>query len=226
MGLENVSYELVTDVRRFHTNGERKVHETSAEDDVRAFVQENPTFKLAELGYAFFEKGRAKSSAAGIVSALVKEGLLVKLGGGNYQRADVKAIEPPKPEKTKRGGALPYEGLNNRALILKAMKGRTKISVQGMAELLVSHGRNGKSASPIISGLAKARLLKLIEPGLYEVVKAKPKPEPKAKPKMAAKPSNDEADRKERDRLRKQAARDRLKAEATTVQPQQEEANG
>lgn len=216
MGLENIGYELITDVRRFHSNGERKIFETSGIDDARAFAQAHPTFHVSALNALFEEAGRSKAAANQALTGMVGKGELVRLGSGNYKRTDVKAIEPPK--ENKRGITPPYE-VSNQELILKAMKGRKKISLDGMIEMLISHGRNKKSASPIVSKLAKLKLLKQVGKGLYEVT-GKQLPEPKA-PKKSATMSS--AEKKEADRIRAQAYRDKVKAERQVEQQSQPE---
>lgn len=173
MGLENIGYELITDVRRFHQNGERKVHATNAVEAVRAFVQENPTFQVSQVVAAFEAAERTGTSAYSAVKILLTNKEIVKLSPGNYQRADVKALAAPQAVKKSKRGQVGRHDVSNETLILKAMKGRKKISLQDMQALLVSHGRSAKSASPILSKFVKQKLIKQIAPGQYEVVQKK-----------------------------------------------------
>lgn len=174
MGLQNIGYELITDVRRFQTNGSRR-HDVFGDEFALGFIKEHPTFKAAELVAYFEAAGRHKSGAYTAAKLYCENGTLVKLGAGNYRRADVKAL--PGPEEAKRTRVSPapkYEGATNETLVRKAIRGRKKITVIAIGKMLSEAGRNGKSASPIISKLAKAKLLKLIQPGEYEVVKQQP----------------------------------------------------
>lgn len=186
MGLENIGYELITDVRRFHQNGERKVHETTGNELAKAFAQENPTFQINDLVKHFAQADRNGPAAYTAVRHLVEERFLTKLSPGNYQRSDVKAIAAPEPEKKPGRGAVPRHEITNDTLVLKAIRGRKKITARELSAMLFSHGRSKKSASPITSRLVKQKLLKLIEPGVFEVVQKKT---PIAKKLPAKKPT-------------------------------------
>ena len=96
MGVSHIGFELVTDVRTFGVNTPRKVYDQSAEQTVLAFIKDNPTFAVKELTRVFREMGRTNGAAYAAVHKLVNLKVLVKLGGGNYQRADVKALNAPK----------------------------------------------------------------------------------------------------------------------------------
>lgn len=201
MGLENIGYELVTDVRRFAGNGERKVHETTSEEFAVAWLKDHPTFQAKELAHHFRDSGRVQGTAYSALRELTYSGVIKKLSPGNYQRADVKAIPPPK---TARGKMPPHE-ITNDALILKMIKRRKRITVVEAGAMLDEEGRNRKSASPIISRYAKAGLLKQVEPGVYDVVQSK-------LGKFGTKDAPGDVKKKEKDRLRAQARRDAAKA--------------
>lgn len=186
MGLENIGYELITDVRRFTQNGERKVHETSSVDFATDWVKDHPTFKAVELAHHFRDNDRIQDTAYGALRDLVKNGTLIKLSPGNYQRSDVKAISPPSTstEKKKRGQVDRYDTTNN-AMILRFIRRRKRVTVQETGAHLEAEGRNKKSASPIISLYAKAGYLKQVEPGIYDVVTDKlPATKEKSKSKL------------------------------------------
>lgn len=230
MGLENIGYELITDVRTFGKN-ERKVHETTGVEFAKAWVADHATFRAVELVAAFGEADRTPGSAYTALRELINDGTLRKTSPGNYQRADVKAIAPPAEGEAKartRPPSGPKNAVPNKDVILKAIRGRKKVSVKAMSDLLTANGRTGHSASPIISGLARSGILKQIEPGLYEVVAKKEK---KSAAKAAKPKTKTSEQKREADRLRAQAKRDRAKAEKLAVNgpgtpTQQEQTNG
>jgi hypothetical protein len=96
MGVKDISYELLTDVRTFRNNGPRKVHDVTAKQLVLNYLAEHPTFAIGNLMTVFKAAGRPASAAYGAVHVLVDDKVLNKLGGGNYQRADVKALTATK----------------------------------------------------------------------------------------------------------------------------------
>lgn len=99
MGITNIGFELVTEVRRFASNSAPKRFAVTSEQAIRAYIANNPTFAVADLVQSFRSEGRTSGAAYATVHKLVRDGVLVKLGGGNYQRSDVKALAPPKAEK-------------------------------------------------------------------------------------------------------------------------------
>lgn len=213
MGLENIGYELITDVRRFQANGSRKMHDISVEEHAALFIKDHPTFKAGELVKHFEAAERHKSGAYTAMRAMVESGSLIKLGNGNYRRADVKAIAPPA-EKTRRGQSPRYD-VSNDDLLLKYIRPRKSVSVADAGLFLEREGRNKNSASPIISRFTKAGLLKLIEPGLYSVVQKK----------LKGKAKSNEA-KKKADRIRAQAYRDKQRAAKLNGQQPGEAAHG
>lgn len=175
MGLQNIGYELITDVVRFNQN-ERVKHDTGAEEFALSFLTNNPTFKVLDLVRHFEADDRPGNGAYSVVRRLVEKELVVKLGPGNYQRADVKAIAAPavkeKETHTRRGKSPRYE-VSNETLLLKYIRGKKRVTVQQAGAYLEGEGRNKKSASPLIGKFAKDGLLKQIEPGNYEVLPPK-----------------------------------------------------
>lgn len=208
MGLENIGYELVTDVHRFAQNGERKVHNTTGDEFAKTYIADHPTFRARDLIQYFRDADRTEGSGYTSIRNFVKKKIIKKLSPGNYQRSDVKAISPPSaPAKKTRGSAIRYDTPND-GLILKFIKRRKHVTVVEAGAMLKEEGRNAHSASPIISRFAKAGLLKQTEPGSYDVVQSR----------IGKRfPPKDEA-RKEKDRLRQQARRDAAKAQLNGAQ--------
>jgi len=174
MGLQNVGYELVTDVLTFRTkNGPRKVHEIRGVDLLREFLQGTASFTMAQLIKHFAANDRPASTADNAIRALIKEGAIKRLSMGNYQRAGVKALPAPKEKKLRRERNR-YE-INNRDTILKRIKGRTKFTLKELRDHFANIKRNPKSISPLITKLAQAKIITLIEPGTYAWGKVKKK---------------------------------------------------
>lgn len=96
MGLDEISYELVTEVRRFDKNAPRKTFEVPARAAVLNFMERHPTFKMRDLVAEFRAAGRTSGAAYGATHNLVRDGALTKLGDGNYRRSDLLALEGPK----------------------------------------------------------------------------------------------------------------------------------
>lgn len=184
MGLEKVGYELITDVVNFK---EKKVHDVKSEDFAKVFLEENPTFRAIDLVNYFRAAGRTPGAAYTVIRNLVDTKVLRKIGPANYQRADVKALAPPSM-RGKHGKTATYD-MPNKDLITKFIKGRKKVTMRELRDLFVKEGRNEKSISPILTVMTKAKAIKVVASGQYEVLQkaAKPtaavkKPAAKAKP--------------------------------------------
>jgi hypothetical protein len=208
MGLENIGYELITDVKTFNKNGPRKVFDTTGDEFALEWVKQHPSFQIIDLVNHFREQGRNGASAYPAVRKLVESKLLRKIGSGNYQHANVKALAPPeKTETTKQRPANPVARfeVKNWDVILKLIKNKTKFKIADLTNAFVEQGRNPKSVSPITTNMAKQKLIRIIAPGEYEVIKSGiEKALAKAKtPKAAAKEARNKADRDRRAQQKK-----------------------
>lgn len=235
MGLENIGYELITDVVSYN---KRAKHETSLRDVAMAFLEDNPTFKASTLAHHLRELGRGHSSAHSIIRDLVADGTLRKLGGGNYSRADVKAIGSntkvsgtktsdvgEKPSLRGKHHKAPQE-ITNLEFIWNKIKGRKRITSLELRDFFNQEKRNPKSISPILSKMVVTKMLRSTGVGEYEVLssnKAKTKePTLKSKarkPKLGKKPSLAAAKeaRNKIDRERYAAARQKEKQQQATT---------
>jgi hypothetical protein len=169
-------YEVESHVMRFK---ERKTHEVSAEECAAEFVKANPRFKSADMVAHFREAGREPSAAYYSIKKLADANVVRKSVGGEYVR--VEALAPPAPKASKvvsrRGSnSKPYD-VPNKELIARAIKGRKHITVSELRELFVREKRPEKSISPILSTMVKAKVIKQIGVGQYDVVPKKPTPE-------------------------------------------------
>lgn len=197
MGLGNISYELITDVNRFK-NKERKVHEVSAEDFAAAFVKQNARFKSSDMVAHFKAAGREASSAYYGIKKLTDANVVRKSVGGEFVR--VEAL--PAPVKTRPANPVHRFGVLNKDVIANAIKARKQFTMRDLKEVFAKEGRNDKSISPILTGMVAAKQIKIVSPGHYLVL-AKP-----VKKKLTTE------QRRENDKLRKQAERDAAKKKA------------
>lgn len=182
MGLENIGYELITDVRSFRSN---KVHDQTPEEQITAWLPDHPTFKAAELVRHLKELGRpSPSTTYTTLDRMVAAGKLKKLGPGNYSVPGVKALAAPKAEKSAEGRQ--QHDVTNKDLIWKAIKNRKGFKVADIRELFEKEGRNEKSISPQLMNLIAEKKVKRLVNGEYEVLKPKAPAKAKAPKKKSA----------------------------------------
>ncbi len=96
MGVDNIGYELITDVKAYGGKP-KQPHGMTAQEQSVAWIAEHPTFRVRDLGQYFKEIGRPATTAHYVTRVMTEQGLLRNLGEGNYQSVDVKLIEAPKP---------------------------------------------------------------------------------------------------------------------------------
>jgi hypothetical protein len=182
MGLQNISYELITDVNRFKTK-ERKVHEVSAEEFAAAFVKENARFKSSDLVAHFKAAGREPSSAYYGLKKLTDANVVRKSVGGEFVR--VEALAPPKSPPDKHAAAdaprKTFE-MTGKDAIWRHVKNRKGFTTKELGVLFRAQGRQEKSVSPLLTALAAEKKIKNVGEGSYVVLKPKPKPTVKKRP--------------------------------------------
>lgn len=205
MGLQNMGYELITDVVTFKG---RAKHDVSNVDTARAWVVDHPAFSASQLVEHFAAMGRSAVVARSALQSLHLTGEVSRLEKGHYRRVD-KQLAPPAAEtspdqqgrkRTRVDGPRVVRDINNWDFIAGLLKSRKQITMLAIREAFTEDGRNPHSASPIVSSFCKQKLMKALGDGAYEVLKVA-----KSKPITPA-------DKKEKDRLRAQARRDREKA--------------
>jgi hypothetical protein len=174
LGLQNIGYELITDVITFRKNGARKVYDVTGTEFARAFLKENASFAAIQLVNHFKANDRTNGLAYKAIRDLVGTGELKKLGPGNYQRAGVKALPAPK-YKRPAPHVGPRQEVGNKEIVLSLIKGRAKFTVKDLQNQFSKKGRNPKSVSPIITKLAQAGIIRMLEPGTYAWGKVKKK---------------------------------------------------
>src|SRR5436305_1536396 len=85
MDVQNVGFELVTELRTFNKNTS---HEVKSEDLLKTWIEEHPTFKTKEAVKYFVEQGRTAGSAYQCLKRLSEQKIVRKLGAASYARAD------------------------------------------------------------------------------------------------------------------------------------------
>lgn len=180
-GITQIGHEMISDVVTFNRTGPRKVYDSKGKEFAKAYIADNPTFRINDLVKHFEANGRTSGAGYTAVRDLVREEFLTKLSPGHYQRADIKAIEPPAPrehdvhaaKKHKRlGGATQRYDVSNRDLILKHIGKRSKFTAGEITALFKQNKRPTNSASSQISQMTTAGILrKTGTDGEYEVVK-------------------------------------------------------
>jgi hypothetical protein len=188
MGLQNIGFELITDVRSFRQN-ERAKHELSAEAALGEYVNEHPTFQINDAVKHFEAKGRTAGAIYTAARVLIEKGALKKLSPGNYARADVKALAAPKSDKTATDAPKRFE-ITGADAIWRFVKNRKSFTTKQLRALFKEQGRNEASVSPILNDMLNEKRIKHTgEPmsGEYLVLKKATKAKPSAKKPPAKK---------------------------------------
>lgn len=184
MGLENIGYELITDVVSFKTRN------TDNRAVIMEWIGDRHEFQLAELRKMFRDQGRAASSVDYTMKMLVQDGTLVPLGDGHYRRSDPQLPAPAqqRPERASVDRRAPQYTTSNRALMWSVIGKRKTFEVSLLRERFREEGRPLSSLYSQLSKLTKEGHLKQLDgEGKYEVVtKSKTPPHeitaPKKKP--------------------------------------------
>lgn len=193
MGMQNIGYELVTEVatfkqRRQSGNG-GETASLNNEQVARAWIEKNPSFAAKDLVAHFDAVGRHPASAYQAMRNLMEARFLSRSAPGKYHLATMKALPPPasvpmvkkakaakkaakakagKPPKYPRGHA-PRLEIGNAIFLWNQIKNRKSFNLSLLKDRFLADGRNPKSISPIITKLAQAGSLKNSGGGDYEV---------------------------------------------------------
>jgi len=190
LGVENVGYELITDVKVFGTRPPRDPDQSKAEDFAAAWIKTHPTFEVGDLGRYFKDNGRAQSTAHYVVRTMTAKGLLRSLGEAIYQSTEIKHIEGPKAKpaakatkappklflkktRTRLPNPTPRFEITNRELVEKSIRSKHRFTLKQLQQVFSDAKRNPHSVSPIVWHLVKDRIVKQVEPGTYEVLPRK-----------------------------------------------------
>lgn len=174
LGCEKVRFELIEDVRSF---AKKVNHEVKAEDFIKEWLPEHPTFQAIEAVRHFEANGRSKGSAYPALAILVEKKILKKLGPGNYARVDVKHIAGPKADKRKV-----FAKPGTDAILSYAKRNHGRFSTAKIVELFDKEGRARGSVYASTDKLLKQKQIKRVGDlgrGQY-ILTRMPSPAPKA----------------------------------------------
>jgi hypothetical protein len=170
MGLQNIGYELITDIVTFRQNGQRKPHNVTGDNFAREFIQQHEGFTTSELVDHFKKNERTPGSAYTSIRNLITQREIQRLSPGQYQRIE-KLLALPAPSKANgkakhRSKKARYE-ITNRDVILKRIKGRARFTVKELQDHFTNTRRNPKSVSAVIDKLLRDKAITRIESGVY-----------------------------------------------------------
>ena len=176
IGLTNIHFELITDVLTYK---QRITHGVSAEDFAAEWIKDHATFRAKDLAKHFAASGRKANAAYYALKKLAEAKAVKQLAPGNYQRADVKALAPPKTKG--------FEYTGQETVLRFARKHHGRFNTQQLKELFEAEGRNVNSVFPTCDHLLKGKLIKRVGAGEYVLLGKGGKPKPrKAAPKKKA----------------------------------------
>ncbi len=206
LGVEEVGYELETEVHTWTAGSTRKDYESSAyEFATETFLPNNENFRPRDLAKHFEDNGRGGATAYGVISRWVEEGLIRKSEEGTYIR---KPLQLSGPVPSSQAGdsqqpTLPLESeaerkqhdTTNIVAVQKFIKKRKVVTTSQLRDLFKSQGRNDKSVSPILAKLlAKKEIRHTGTEGEYAIIANNPKPKsPQKKANGNAQPEMSEA---------------------------------
>ncbi len=192
LGLENVGYELITDVATFK---EKKQHDTTGHVFAEEFVKANPTFEIRDLVKHFAADGRNPGSAYAAARLLCETKVLRKLGPGNYQAYAMKSLPSPEDKATeakrshkakptftakvrplkikhKRVNLKPHRlyPVSNKDFLLALFKGKTEIDVSVVNDHFIKDGRPVKSAGSLMSQFNTLGYCKPLGGGVWKIL--------------------------------------------------------
>lgn len=169
MGLQNIGYELITDVVRFRSNPTKTAG--NANDALMAkFLETHPTFRATDLKLAMIASGQTSvqsSTVHGICQRFVHRGILEALGEGNYKRTDVAAIAAP-PQETR--GPRPKPGERGIDLTRAFMVGKKFFNTTQLKNHFQENGKRPDSSHQCVFELVQRKELKNVGKGMYEVI--------------------------------------------------------
>jgi hypothetical protein len=185
-GVGELHQEVVTNVVTFN---KRASHKTKAEDFLKAWLVDHPTFKAKEAIDACRADGRNAAAGYRALRILTDEKILRRLGEGNYQRADVKHLAAPKAAKTAKTAARDRHEVDHREFILRyGRQHQGRFSLAKLKAHFEAHGRKPSSVGGAVNILTTQKKIKRVGEGEYVLLnKAAPKSNAKpVAPKIAA----------------------------------------
>lgn len=172
LGHTNVRPELVTAIQTFR---QKANHDIKAADFLREWIADHPTFKAKEAVTHFDLHGRTAGAAYSGLRDLVEEGVLKKLGEGNYARKDVKQLTHQKKKKAAKKAAPDHTkryDINHSDLILQsAQSNGGHFNRTEMKKVFSKHRRPPASVGTSIKSLLTRGLIERVAEGEYKMLK-------------------------------------------------------
>jgi hypothetical protein len=179
MGFQDISYELITDVKQFN---KQKSYERTARETIFAALKDGEPHSNTELREAMAVDGR-DSGPGTPLAQMTKDGHVKKVGYGMYQitRAGMTADYSGKPRGTRPVVAdaaiakLPkvraqkrFE-ISGRESLMKLMADGAGHSIKQLGAAFVAEGRLANSVSPNIDFMMKKGTAKRVGEGVYRL---------------------------------------------------------
>jgi hypothetical protein len=191
-GFSVTGSELVTEVITFKGNN-RTQHDVMATDFLDNWTKEHPIFQQREALKSFKEAGRQSSAFYYAIRQLLEKGVLKKIDDdGNYTRADVRQIEPPKKEKAAAKPAITRDrhDVDHREFILRyARQHNGRFSLAKLREHFAKHKRKPSSVGGAINVLVERKSVKSLGEGEYVLLSKSAEKKPAPKKASAPKPN-------------------------------------
>jgi hypothetical protein len=102
-GMQNIGFELVTDVSTFRQN-KPKFRQSGLRVLLRMFAKGKPV-SLARMQKRFEQDGRAKASCSALLDGLLKQNVVKRIAPGEYQLIKKGAALKALPAPMNGGGA-------------------------------------------------------------------------------------------------------------------------
>lgn len=166
-GVQAMRHELITDVITFKKGAH---HAISAEAFLTNWIADHPTFKVSEAVKFCKEDGRTAGACYTALRLMVEKKVLKKLGEGNYARADVKSLAPPKKKPTEKKaaakkGAKPHKSFEKtgmEVIMSYAKRNHGRCNTAKLLDLFEAEGRARNSVYAPLEKLVKAKKLKRV----------------------------------------------------------------
>jgi hypothetical protein len=182
-GLSVTGNELITDVPTYV----KKTYETSTEDFLKAWIADHPTFRANEAAKHFEANGRTGGLVYPALNSLVGKKLLRKLGPGQYSRADIKHLAPPKRTRIDKGPRATFDKRGEDVILSYAKRNHGRVNTAKMVEIFANEGRARNSVYASIDALIKDKALKRVGDkgsGQYVLLTKSAKPKTPEQPIM------------------------------------------
>lgn len=151
LGHTNVHYDLVTNIPVYK---QKVQHDTKATDFLKEWITKHPTFRAKEAVTHFDLHGRTAGAAYTGLRVLVEEGVLKKLGEGQYVRKDAYLPKQTKKKAEAKKAPARHE-VPHPDYVMKHVKRRSSFTRDEVIHLLKRDKRTPSSVGGTLSTLLK-----------------------------------------------------------------------